>query len=191
MAGPTQDSRYVLVAMSRRRPAALPTLPQSLPPAFAAWFAARGWRPRPHQIDVLEAARAGSHVLLIAPTGGGKTLSSFLPSLIAPRGTPRPSRGCAAAWCPHPLSQPAQGARDRYRPQPDGPGDRDGSAHPCRDTHRRYAAEPPPAPAGNAARYPAYDARKPLVAALLGRRPHDVPRPPQYHPRRGACAGGH
>jgi ATP-dependent Lhr-like helicase len=91
VAGPTQDSRYVLVAMSRRRPAALPTLPQSLPPAFAAWFAARGWRPRLHQIDVLEAARAGSHVLLIAPTGGGKTLSGFLPSLIALAERPVPA----------------------------------------------------------------------------------------------------
>ncbi|MEZ5928992.1 MAG: DEAD/DEAH box helicase [Parvularculaceae bacterium] len=53
-----------------------------LPPVFAGWFAARGWRPRAHQLACLEAARAGRSHLLIAPTGGGKTLAGFLPSLI-------------------------------------------------------------------------------------------------------------
>ena len=61
-----------------------------LPPAFAAWFAARGWTPRPHQLALLDAARAGESVLLIAPTGGGKTLAGFLPSLIALAATPTP-----------------------------------------------------------------------------------------------------
>ncbi|MBK8210728.1 MAG: ligase-associated DNA damage response DEXH box helicase [Rhodospirillales bacterium] len=54
-----------------------------LPEPFASWFAARGWRVHPHQLAMLAAARAGEHALLIAPTGGGKTLSGFLPSLIA------------------------------------------------------------------------------------------------------------
>jgi ATP-dependent Lhr-like helicase len=54
----------------------------SLPAAFAAWFAARGWRPHAHQLAMLAAARAGESALLIAPTGGGKTLAGFLPSLI-------------------------------------------------------------------------------------------------------------
>lgn len=67
--------------MSDRAPARR-TAPRRLPAAFEAWFASRGWRPRPHQLDVLEAFRAQRHVLLIAPTGGGKTLSGFLPSLI-------------------------------------------------------------------------------------------------------------
>lgn len=53
-----------------------------MPERFARWFASRGWAPRVHQLDVLAAARRGENVLLIAPTGGGKTLSGFLPSLI-------------------------------------------------------------------------------------------------------------
>jgi len=55
----------------------------TLPEPFAGWFAARGWAPRAHQLDVLEAAEAGESVLLTAPTGGGKTLAGFLPSLVA------------------------------------------------------------------------------------------------------------
>ena len=62
-----------------------------LPDRFSAWFAARGWSPRPHQMAMLDAAVARESVLLIAPTGGGKTLSGFLPSLVAlaePRAAP-------------------------------------------------------------------------------------------------------
>ncbi len=55
----------------------------ALPPQFEAWFAGRGWRPRAHQLAMVQAAEAGEHALLIAPTGGGKTLAGFLPSLIA------------------------------------------------------------------------------------------------------------
>lgn len=53
-----------------------------LPPVFADWFAARGWAARPHQLAMVVKARARRHTLLIAPTGGGKTLAGFLPSLI-------------------------------------------------------------------------------------------------------------
>jgi ATP-dependent Lhr-like helicase len=58
------------------------TADANLPEPFAAWFAGRGWRPHAHQLAMLEAARAGQSALLIAPTGGGKTLAGFLPSLI-------------------------------------------------------------------------------------------------------------
>ncbi|MGE0740628.1 MAG: ligase-associated DNA damage response DEXH box helicase [Hyphomonadaceae bacterium] len=54
----------------------------SLPTPFADWFAARGWSPRPHQLELVRRAQAGRSTLLIAPTGAGKTLAGFLPSLI-------------------------------------------------------------------------------------------------------------
>ncbi len=38
--------------------------------------------PRPHQLALLEAAAARRSALLIAPTGAGKTLAGFLPSLV-------------------------------------------------------------------------------------------------------------
>lgn len=53
-----------------------------IPPAIAGWFRAQGWTPRPHQVGMVAAARDGLHALLIAPTGAGKTLAGFLPSLI-------------------------------------------------------------------------------------------------------------
>ena len=55
---------------------------EALPSVFAAWFASRGWTPRPHQLVLIEQAAQGHSVLLVAPTGGGKTLAGFLPSLI-------------------------------------------------------------------------------------------------------------
>lgn len=58
------------------------TLPALLPQRFADWFASRGWAARTHQLEMVAKGRDGRHALLIAPTGGGKTLAGFLPSLI-------------------------------------------------------------------------------------------------------------
>jgi ATP-dependent helicase Lhr and Lhr-like helicase len=53
-----------------------------LPPHVLAWFASRGWAPREHQLAIFAKAEAGENALLIAPTGAGKTLAGFLPSLV-------------------------------------------------------------------------------------------------------------
>jgi ATP-dependent Lhr-like helicase len=72
------------------KPALLPAGP--LPERFLDWFASHGWAPRPHQLDLLQRAEGGASVLLIAPTGAGKTLAGFLPSLVDldRRGRPKP-----------------------------------------------------------------------------------------------------
>src|SRR6185437_3738165 len=64
-----------------------------LPEVFARWFAGRGWHPRAHQLELLAKARAGRSVLLIAPTGGGKTLAGFLPTLAELTEARRPVAG--------------------------------------------------------------------------------------------------
>ena len=53
-----------------------------LPVRFRKWFAARGWWPRAHQLALLAKARDERSALLIAPTGAGKTLAGFLPTLV-------------------------------------------------------------------------------------------------------------
>ncbi|KIC38831.1 helicase [Leisingera sp. ANG-M7] len=51
-----------------------------MPEAIEDWFAARGWTIHPHQHAMLARAAAPC-TLLIAPTGGGKTMAGFLPTL--------------------------------------------------------------------------------------------------------------
>src|SRR5258708_7298057 len=53
-----------------------------LPDRFRRWFAGRGWSPREHQLALLAKARDDRSALLIAPTGAGKTLAGFLPTLV-------------------------------------------------------------------------------------------------------------
>ena len=52
----------------------------ALPSVLTDWFDARGWQIHPHQQAMLDRAGAPA-LLLIAPTGGGKTLAGFLPTL--------------------------------------------------------------------------------------------------------------
>lgn len=60
-----------------------------LPEPFRSWFATRGWRPHTHQEALIAAAGAGRSAMLVAPTGGGKTLAGFLPSLLDLAARPR------------------------------------------------------------------------------------------------------
>ncbi|HKX91053.1 MAG TPA: ligase-associated DNA damage response DEXH box helicase [Sphingomicrobium sp.] len=59
------------------------------------WFEARGWRPRRHQLEMLELAARGRSALLVAATGAGKTLAGFLPTIceLAEMMNPSPSMG--------------------------------------------------------------------------------------------------
>lgn len=54
----------------------------ALPQNFKTWFDSCGWQVHPHQQQLLDCADDPA-TLLIAPTGGGKTLAGFLPSLVA------------------------------------------------------------------------------------------------------------
>ncbi|HCW85064.1 MAG: ligase-associated DNA damage response DEXH box helicase [Planktotalea sp.] len=49
-------------------------------PLIANWFTAQGWSIHPHQSNMLRCADNPA-TLLIAPTGGGKTMAGFLPTL--------------------------------------------------------------------------------------------------------------
>ncbi|CUH42193.1 ligase-associated DNA damage response DEXH box helicase [Ruegeria atlantica] len=51
-----------------------------IPARITDWFDAKGWSIHPHQQEMLDRA-ADPATLLIAPTGGGKTMAGFLPTL--------------------------------------------------------------------------------------------------------------
>ena len=53
-----------------------------IPSVFADWFKHKGWQLRDYQRHMLEEKDQHESTLLIAPTGAGKTLSGFLPSLV-------------------------------------------------------------------------------------------------------------
>lgn len=61
---------------------AQPDIPASLiPQRIQDWFWDQDWSIRDYQRTMVEQFEAGRDTLLIAPTGGGKTLAGFLPSL--------------------------------------------------------------------------------------------------------------
>ena len=101
-------------------------VPPILPEVFTRWFAARGWAPRAHQLELLGLARAGRSALLIAPTGAGKTLAGFLPSLVE-------------------LSESSRRARSSPLPPRSG-GEGLGVGGVAANSSARAYAKPPPTP---------------------------------------------
>ncbi len=65
----------------------------ALPDAFTRWFEGRGWQVRDHQLELLRLAGERRSVLLVAPTGAGKTLAGFLPTLVELGDKPHRQRG--------------------------------------------------------------------------------------------------
>ena len=45
------------------------------------WLNKNGWSYHKHQIVTLEETTKGYDILLVAPTGGGKTLAGFMPAI--------------------------------------------------------------------------------------------------------------
>lgn len=58
------------------------TRPSSVPKKIESWFGKQDWQIREYQKGMVKAYARREDTLLIAPTGGGKTLAGFLPSLI-------------------------------------------------------------------------------------------------------------
>src|ERR1700687_3008870 len=101
-----------------------------LPDRFRRWSAGRGWSPREHQLALLAKARDDRSALLIAPTGAGKPLAGFLPTLVELSGGQRTS------LLPPPL-------RGRSTPE----GRREGGAPLApNDTAFFFSSPPPPPP---------------------------------------------
>jgi len=80
-------SEYVLSSSGGNTPS--PVLPEK----FENWFAGHEWQPRLHQLELLGKSQAGHSCLLIAPTGAGKTLAGFLPSLVELSARKKPKPG--------------------------------------------------------------------------------------------------
>lgn len=116
---------------------------KDLPPALSNWFTAKGWTLHPHQWDMLSRA-SDPATLLIAPTGGGKTLAGFLPTLVEL--TTAPAKGlhtlyisplkALAADIRRNLRTPIEGAKLPIRVE-----DRTGDT--SQTQRRRQRADPP------------------------------------------------
>ena len=131
----------------------------TLPEPFAGWFAARGWTPRPHQLAMLDAARAGRK-RPADRADRGRQDAGGLPAEPgrAARGSPRRPA--------HALCQPAEGARDRHRAQPAAPVEEMGLPVTIETRTGDTPANRRGRQRERAAAHPADHARKPRGAAL-------------------------
>ena len=136
-----------------------------LPGQFREWFTSRGWQPRAHQLELLEKARSGHSVLLVAPTGAGKTLAGFLPSLVELSESRSAQKARKAASLHTLYISPLKALATDVARNLETPVREMGSARPYRDANRRYATPQARPSDREAARHPADDARTARPAA--------------------------
>jgi len=113
-----------------------------LPARFEDWFQGRGWKPHPHQRAMV--ATEAASTLLIAPTGGGKTLAGVLPSLVALAEAPH--HGLHTLYISPLKALAADIARNLMAPVEDmGLGIRveDRTGDTAQSTRKRQRADPP------------------------------------------------
>ncbi len=79
--GKTSQDLGIIMEMSDTETYQVEEFPK-LPVEFHNWFLLKGWQIYDHQLSLISYFKRGYSCLLIAPTGSGKTLSGFLPSLI-------------------------------------------------------------------------------------------------------------
>ncbi len=194
---PSKVARQREVRNGRRLCGPAPRAPRSqrgrsrvLARALPAWFAERGWSVRAHQVALLAQARARRSTLLIAPTGAGKTLAGFLPTLsplwqAAERAAPQGRRSA------HALHFTVEGARRRRGAQSDGADRRDGSS-PHEAAKRAPATRPSHRRQRQRVRPPNILLTTPEQLALMLSHPdahYLFARPRHRDPRRAARAG--
>ncbi len=131
----------------------------TLPRPFVDWFGSKGWRPRAHQLELLARVQGGESMLLIAPTGAGKTLAGFLPTLVDLAARPRRKPGEARRGIHTLYISPLKALAVDIERNLERPVAEMGLGIDDRDAHRRHAGAQAPAPEARAARHPADDAR--------------------------------
>ncbi len=104
-------------------------------------------------------AQAGKSVLLIAPTGAGKTLAGFMPTLTDLADRPKRKPGEARRGIHTLYISPLKALAVDIERNLDEAGRRDGPAGDDGDAHRRHAGAQAPAPEARAARHIAHHAR--------------------------------
>ena len=161
------------------------------------WFAgAFPEGPTPAQRLAWPPIAAGEHMLLVSPTGTGKTLAGFL--AILDRLFRRHAEGTlvtgpALRLC---LSAAESGLRHRAQPGDSACGDRAAAGvrrepRPCRRADGRYLGLFPPQAPGPAAAHLDHDAGESLALAQPGKLGRSLARGRAHHRGRGARACAH
>ena len=160
------------------------------------WFAgAFPEGPTPAQRLAWPPIAAGEHMLLVSPTGTGKTLAGFLAILDRLFRLPRRGHALPGTALRLHLSAAESGLRHRAQPGDPARGNRAAAgvrreSHPCRRADGRYLGLFPPQAPGPAAAHLDHDAGESLALAQPGKLGRPLARGRAHHRGRGArpCA---